>query len=150
MEQSEAFDALLERLAYLSDGEFDNLPEWQRSLTLVHQFALDAMGDGVGSLFYNHPERVDGVVQALLTLGELELAEGLRATARILEPFVADGPPNWQEILVEQCLEGVAAQRIEELGKLLDERWGALYAKLEELARSNGWGRSLGGGDTPS
>jgi hypothetical protein len=139
MPEINAFEKWLEQFTYLSPAETANLPNWQRPLAFVHQFAMDAMGDGVGSLFYNHPENVDSVAEALDTIGEPELARKIRVISGELEPFVAGSPPNWQEILVEQCLEGAASRNLGELDSLLNQGWNALYDKLEASARSNGW-----------
>jgi hypothetical protein len=119
--------------------EISKLPDWQRSIAFVHQFALDSVGDGVGSLFYNNPHNIDGVAEALDGICKNDMAGKIRSTAELLKPFVEDGPANWQEILVEQCLNGAASPRLDELDKLLTQRWDELYSKLEERAPSKGW-----------
>jgi hypothetical protein len=133
-----AFDEWRERLSDLSETEFLALPSGQRPLVLVHQFALDSMGDGVGSLFYNSPQNVGGVSQALEGLGELELAQKIRLISKILVPFFRHDAPNWQEMVADQCMQGSAAREVGELDKLLAQRWDALYEKIEQRARSNG------------
>jgi hypothetical protein len=130
-DQDDAFRAWLDQMSYLSGWELRELPAWQRPLALIHDFALDSLGDGAGSLFYNNPDSIDGVDSALAELGEHELAEKIRAIKGMVE---AANPSD-----VVEYVMGPAIQHVEELDTLLSRCWDTLYAKIEERARANGW-----------
>ena len=95
--------------------------------------------DGAGSLFYNRSDIADGVAKAFDEFAEPELAEKIRGVSRILKPFVAGNPPDWQEIFIEQCMNGAASKDVGQLDSLLQTRWDRIYEKIENLARSKGW-----------
>jgi hypothetical protein len=123
----------------LDAAEIVALPQSQQSLALIHLFAMAAAGDGAGSLFYNNSDVVDGVAHAFDEFAESELAEKIRLVRGIVKPFVADNPPDWQKIIVDQCIDGAASKDVEQLDRLLEARWDAIYGKLENFARSKGW-----------
>ena len=139
MATGDHFSDWLDQFAYLDVEEIAALPEQQRSLALVHQFAQITSWDGAGSLFYNHADMVDDVARAFDAFAEPELAEKIRGVSGILKPFVAGNPPDWQEIIIEQCMDGAASQDVEQLDDLVEARWEAFYENLEILARSKGW-----------
>jgi hypothetical protein len=139
MATGDNFSDWLDQFAYLDAAEISALPEWQQSLALVHQFAQITSWDGAGSLFYNHSDIVDDVAKAFDEFAEPELAEKIRGISGILKPFVAGDPPDWQEIVIEQCMNGAASQDVEQLDNLTEARWDTFYDKLENLARSKGW-----------
>jgi hypothetical protein len=126
-----SFSAWLEQMSYLSDWDLRELPAWQRPLAIVHEFALESQGDGTGSLFYNSPGSIEGLISALTGLGEHELAEKVRAVHGMIEAAAPDD--------VVDYVMGPALSQIEELDALLNRRWHTLYAKIEERARANGW-----------
>jgi hypothetical protein len=128
-EHADPFDAWLEQMSYLSPRELSGLPGWQRPLAVVHQFAVDALTDGAGSLFYNNPDDVDPLVSALEALGEQELAEKIRAISRMLEALDLGD-------VTEYAMRSAV---VEELDALLNRRWNTIYTKIEERARANGW-----------
>jgi hypothetical protein len=139
MATGDNFDDWLEQFTYLDAVEIAALPEQQQSLVLAHKFAQATNCDGAGSLFYNNADMVDHVAKAFDKLSEPELAKKIRVVSGILRPFVADNPPDWQEIIIDQCMEGAASQDVEQLDSLVQERFIAIYDKLENLARSKGW-----------
>ena len=52
---------------------------------------------------------------------------------------MAGNPPDWQEIIIEQCMNGAASKDVEQLDSLLQARWEGIYEKIENLARSKAW-----------
>jgi len=87
------------------------------------------LGDGAGSLYYNHTESIENVASSFHAVGEEELAQKIRQVWRILEPF-----GDAQNMLVQQCLDGVATSALVELEALINRRWDAFYDKLEHQA----------------
>ena len=139
MATGDNFSDWLNQFEYLDSLSIAALPQAQQSLALIHVFAQAANCDGAGSLFYNHSDIVDGVAKAFDEFAEPELAEKIRGVSRTLKPFVAGNPPDWQEIIIEQCMNGAASKGVEQLDGLLQARRGAIYEKIENPARSNGW-----------
>jgi hypothetical protein len=139
MSERDPFSDWLEQFAYMSEADTSNLPEWQRPIAFIHQFAVNSMCDGAGSLFYNDPDSIESLVGSFGQIGETEMGLKIRAIESILRPYVESGPPNWQSILVEQIQVGAASTAAIELETMLNDRWQALYSKLESYARSNGW-----------
>jgi hypothetical protein len=129
----------LNQFEYLDALSIAALPQAQQSPALIHVFAHAALCDGAGSLFYNHSDIVDGVAKAFDEFAEPEIAEKIRGVSRPLEPFLAGNPPDWQEILIEQCMNGATSKDVEQLDSLLQARWDGIYEKIENLARSKGW-----------
>lgn len=136
---TDAFNGWADQFAYLSDVETFDLPTWQQPIAFIHQFVTSAQGDGAGSLFYNHTENIDNVASSFDSVDEADLAQRVRRINDILEPFVEDGPPDMQDILVEQCTNGAATSELTDLDAALSARLTDLYAKLEALAKANGW-----------
>ena len=139
MVATRAFQNWAEQFGYLSDVETFELPTWQQPIAFVVQFLLSAQGDGAGSLFYNHTENIDNVANAFDALEEGDLAQRVRRINDILAPFVEDGPPDTQDILVEQCLRGAATQELAGFDAVLTARLEDLFEKLEASAKANGW-----------
>jgi hypothetical protein len=139
MFDTDAFNRWADQFAYMSDVDTFDLPAWQQPIAFIHQFVLSAQGDGAGSLFYNHTENIDNVANSFDSIGEADLAQRVRRINDILEPFVEDGPPDMQDILVEQCMNGAATSELAELDAALTARLTGLYAKLEASAKANGW-----------
>jgi hypothetical protein len=139
MATGDNFSDWLDQFEYLDSRSIAALPQAQHSLALIHAFAQAANCDGAGSLFYNHTDIVDGVAKAFDEFAEPELAEKIRGVSRTLKPFVAGNPPDWQEIFIEQCMNGAASKDVEQLDSLLQARWDGIYEKIENLARSKGW-----------
>jgi hypothetical protein len=139
MSQRDAFSDWLEQFTYLSETETSNLPEWQRPIAFIHQFAVNSMFDGVGSLFYNDLECIDAVSRSFDGFGEIEMRRKIQEIDNILGPRVESGPQNWQDIRIEQIQVGLASSAADELDKMLSDRWHALYSQLEDHARLNGW-----------
>ena len=139
MATGDNFSDWLDQFEYLDARSIAALPQAQQSLALIHVFAQAALCDGAGSLFYNHSDIVDGVAKAFDEFAEPELAEKIRGVSRTLKPFVAGNPPDWQEIFIEQCMNGAASKDVEQLDSLLQARWEGIYEKIENLARSKAW-----------
>lgn len=113
------------------------MPLWQRQIALIHQFATDAVPDGTGSLFYNDPNYPNNVIEvanSLAAIGEQALFQRICEIKRVLEPFA-----EHDDAFTEQCLNGVATNAILQLDALLSERWHAIYARLMDEAKANGW-----------
>lgn len=139
MDQADPFGRWLDQFASLADVEVFDLPDWQQPLAFIHQFALFAASDGAGSLFYNHTDNIENVAEAFEDIDELELAARIQAVFAILEPFAGDGPLSESDEVLEACLNGAATEDIRLLDEQFQRRWQAVYAKLEAIARANGW-----------
>jgi hypothetical protein len=137
--EADPFGKWLDRFADLSDADVLDLPEWRQPLAFIHQFALFAASDGAGSLFCNHPENVEHVADGFAAIDEPDLSGAILAIDALLAPFVEDGPPDAQDILIEQCVNGAATEAVQALDEMFRERWKAVYEKLEARARANGW-----------
>lgn len=135
----DAFHRWVDQFSHLSDVDTFDLPAWQQPIAFIHQFVMSAQGDGAGSLFYNHTENIDNVANSFDAVEEADLAQRVRRINDILEPFVEDGPPDMQDILIEQCLEGAAVEELAALDAALTARLADLYEKLEASAKANGW-----------
>jgi hypothetical protein len=136
---SDGFNRWADQFAYLSDVATLDLPAWQQPIAFIHQFVHSTQGDGAGSLFYNHTENIDNVANSFDALGEADLAQRVRRIDDILGPSVEDGPPNMQDILVEQCRNGAAVEEVAALDAALTARLTDIYSKLEASAKAHGW-----------
>ena len=136
---SDAFCDWAAGLEWLSDIETLEFEPWKRTVAFVVQFGLMTMGDGAGSLFYNHPERVEHVADALAAVGELGMAQQVLAIDTLLQPLWDAQPDDLQSALVTEVLEGVAAAPCAVLDAELNSKWQAIQDRLEALARTNGW-----------
>jgi len=139
MATRDTFGDWLDQFAYLDARAIAALPQSQRSLVLIHRFAQASVEDGVASLFYNHADLVGDVANAFDEFSETNIADKIRAISRMLKPVVADNPAHWQDIIIQQCMSGTTTQEVEQLDRLVQDRWTTIYDKLENLARSKGW-----------
>lgn len=139
MPQEDAFGDWLEKFTYLSLAETVNLPDWQHPIAFIHQFSMNSMGDGTGSLFYNNPECIDAVARSFGIIGEPMFEHTIKTIDEILGPRIQSNPQDWQEIVLQEVQTGAAATAVSELDIMLDERWEEMYSKLESYARSHGW-----------
>jgi len=139
MAARDSFSDWLDQFAYLDARAIAALPQSQRSLALIHRFAQASVEDGVASLFYNHPDLVGDVANAFEEFSEIEIADKIRAISGMLKPFVADDPAQWQDIIIQQCMSGTTTQEVEQLDRLVQDRWTDIYDKLENLVRSKRW-----------
>jgi hypothetical protein len=119
------------QFAYLDARAIAALPQSQRSLALIHGFAQASLEDGVGSLFYNHADLVGDVANAFDEFSETKIVDKIRAIGGMLKPFVADNPAHWQDIIIQQSMSGATTQEVEQLDRLVQDRWTAIYDKLE-------------------
>ena len=133
------FSDWLEQFAYLDSRAIAALPQSQRSLALIHRFAQASVEDGVASLFYNHADLVGDVANAFDEFSEPKIADKIHAISGMLKPFVADNPAHWQDIIIQECMSGTTTQEVQQLDRLVQDRWTAIYDKLQNLARSKGW-----------
>lgn len=139
MAQADPFGRWLDQFADLADVDVFDLPDWQQPLAFIHQFALSAVGDGAGSLFYSHTENIENTAEAFAAIDEPELAEKILTVRDALAALIEEAPPNLPDLLLEQCVNGAATKDVVELDALLSPRWSAIYAKLEARAKANGW-----------
>jgi hypothetical protein len=133
------FSDWLEQFAHLDARAIAALPQSQRCLALIHRFAQPSVEDGVASLFYNHADLVGDVANAFGEFSEPKIADKIRAISGMLKPFVADNPAHWQDIIIQECMSGTTTQEVQQLDRLVEDRWTAIYDKLQNLARSKGW-----------
>lgn len=135
---SEAFWEWAAPLEWLSDVETSELEPWKRTIAFVVQFGLMTMGDGAGSLFYNHTERVEHVAEALAAIDESGMSQQVRAIDALLQPLWDAQPDDLQSAIVKAVLEGVAAHPCEALDAEFNSKWRVIQDRLEELAQANG------------
>lgn len=139
MAADESFHAWAGKFEGLSDMEALALPTWQQPIAFISQFVLSVMGDGAGSWFYNHTENIEHVARSFEQIGEPDFAVRVRRVESILEPLVQDGPPDAQDILINACLEGAAANEVSALDAAVNERLADIWSKLETTAKANSW-----------
>jgi hypothetical protein len=135
------FDEWLHRRSYLSNWRTRLLPAWQRPIAFVQQFAVAHLNGGVGSLFYNHPEKVRSVVASLDVLEERELASKVRQVSEMLLPVFSAGRRDLQVRLMREVEKEPAASVLVDLDALIEQRWDEFRAKMRKIAEENRWDR---------
>src|SRR5262245_23234550 len=101
MATDEAFHTWARNFERLSEAQILKLPAWQQPIAFSYPFILSTLGDGAGSLFYNHPENIENVAKSFDEIDETDLAARIRRIEAILEPLLEIGP---QDAVAEACL----------------------------------------------